>query len=110
MFNGYGIPLTLLLFIYIRISRFLHQRSNNQRFIIKRQQKRNLLIIQRIFVNICILFILGIPSVILFILLIITGEEHPFIFRISLLSASLSMEALTISMISFTPLLKNIIF
>ena len=78
--------------------------------IIKRRQERDFRIIRRILMNISILLALGIPSVILLIKLMLTGEEHQYIYRISLLSASLSMEALSISMIAFTPLLKNIVW
>jgi hypothetical protein len=107
--NAYVIPLSFLSFIYFRITRFVHQQSNIQTFVIKRRQERDLIVIRRILINIGILLALGIPSIILLIMLMITGEEHPLIFRISLLPASLSIEALSITMILFTPLLKKIV-
>ena len=110
MFNAYGIPLLLLTFIYIRITIFIRRQSTNQTLKMQQRQRRDLLIIRRILINTCLLLILGIPSVILLLILIITGEEHIFIFRISLISASVSMAGLSISTILFTPKLKSVVF
>jgi hypothetical protein len=74
MFNGYEIPLSFLTFIYIRITLFVRQQSNDQTFGIQRWQKRNLLIIRRILINTALLLMLGIPIVVLVLKLMVTGE------------------------------------
>lgn len=110
MFNAYGIPLLFLLFIYFRITIFVYRPTNEQTIVIKRRQKRDLIIIRRIIMNLSLLFILGIPSLLLLILLFITGQEHPLIFRISILSASLSMTGLCTTTVLSTPKLRSIFF
>lgn len=107
--TAYGIPLLFMSFIYLRITIFIHQQSASQVIVIRRRHERDFLIIRRIVINMCILLALGIPSVILLTMLLITGKEHPLLYRISLFSASLSMAALSISTIFLTPLLKSIV-
>jgi len=51
VFTSYGLPLTYLSVIYIRITLFLRQQSNDVELAIKRRQKRDLVAIQRIFIN-----------------------------------------------------------
>jgi predicted tellurium resistance membrane protein TerC len=110
MFNAYGIPLLVLLFIYFCITIFVHQQSNDQIFRIKQRQKRDLVVIRRILMNIGLLFILRFPSLILLLILITNGEEHPLIFRISLVSGSVSMTRSSVSTILSTSKFKSIFF
>jgi hypothetical protein len=107
--NAYGNPVLLLLFIYLRITRFLHRQSINQALVVKQRQERDLLVIRRIFITVSLLLTLGIPSVVLLIMLLITGEESPLFFRIEWLSVSLSMIGLSLAVAFFTSQIKSII-
>jgi len=108
-FVAYGNPLIFLLLIYLRITIFLHQQTNNQTFVVNRRQERDLLVIRRILITVGLLMILGIPAIILLIMLYITGEEHPLIFGIGWLFVSLSILGLSLSQVIFTPQLKSIV-
>jgi len=50
-FNIYSASLSLLLFIYFRITVFICQQSNNQSLVVKRNQQQDLLAIQQIFIT-----------------------------------------------------------
>lgn len=108
IFNAYGVPLLLLIFIYFLITIYLYRQPNAQTSIINQRQKRDLIIIRRIIMNVSILSVLGVSSIIFLFLLFITGEEHPLIFRISILLAGLSMTGLSVTTVLTTPKLKGI--
>ena len=108
-FAVYGIPLILLLLIYLRITIYLHQQPTNQSFAVKQRQTRDLLVIRRILIIVGLLTAVGLPSTVLLIMLFITGQENPLFWRITWLSVSLSMFGLSLSIIGFTPQLKRII-
>ena len=107
--NVYGNPLLLLSFIYLRITLFLRRQPNNNLILIKKRQERDLVVIRRIFITVGLLMALGIPALVLLIMLHITGEENPLIFRIGWIPVCLSMIGLSLSMVLFTPQLKRII-
>jgi hypothetical protein len=107
--TNYGIPLTCLSSLYLHITIFIRRQSSNQTLAIKRRQKRDFLVIQRIVLIVSILFALGIPSVILVSMLFITGIEHPLSYRITWLSTNISMAVLSVIIISMTPQLKSIV-
>jgi len=109
LLNIYGIPLLLLLLIYLRITIFLGQHSNNQTLVIKQRQQRDLAVIRRIIIIISLLVTLGIPTTALLLILYITGQELSLFYRIAWFTASLSMIALSLSMVVLTPQLKNIV-
>ncbi len=105
----YGIPLSLLSLIYLRITIFLRRQPNQRTFAIKQSQQRDLVVLRRIFIIIGLLMGLGIPSIVLLFMLFITGEEYPLTMRIMWLMLSLSMIVLSLSLTILTPQLKNII-
>ncbi|CAF3721321.1 unnamed protein product [Adineta steineri] len=109
-FNCYGIPTTSLSLIYLRITIYLRQQTNNQILAIKQRQDRDLLVIRRILITIGLLLALGIPGVVFLVMLRITGEEYPLLLRIEWVFVSLSMIGLSISTVFFTSQLKQIIF
>ncbi len=109
LLNIYGIPLLLLLLIYLRITIFLGQHSNNQTLVIKQRQQRDLAVIRRIIIIISLLVTLGIPTTVLLLILYITGQGLSLFYRIAWFTASLSMIALSLSMVVLTPQLKNIV-
>ena len=108
--NLYGNPLLLLSLIYIRIAVHLRRQPHNQLRSVKQRQKRDLIIIRRLFIIIGTLLALGIPAIVLLVMLFITGEQHPLLFRIEWLTVSLSMIVLDVLLVLFTPQLKTIVW
>ncbi|CAF0797548.1 unnamed protein product [Adineta steineri] len=109
-FNTYGIPLCLLMLVYLRITIFIRQQSNNLTWLTKKRQQQDLIVIRRIFIILSLLIIIGLPTIILMIRFYITGKLHPLFYRILWFSVTLSMMILTITMIILTPQLKKIVF
>jgi hypothetical protein len=107
--TNYGIPLFCLLIIYIRITKFIRQQSNNRTLAVKRRQERDLLIIKGIIILMNILLGLGIPSVILILMLYITGVQNPLSYRITWLSINVCMAVLSVLIVLITPQLKSIV-
>ncbi|CAF1498470.1 unnamed protein product [Adineta steineri] len=105
----YVCPFCCLLFIYMYITRFIHQQGTIQTLIIKRRQSRDFLIIQRILSIVSLLLILSIPSLILIIMSLIRGEEHPLLTRISYFPVSVSQMGLSVALLFCIPQLKNIV-
>ncbi|CAF3778353.1 unnamed protein product [Rotaria sordida] len=106
---AYGVPLLLLSLIYLRITIFIRQQPLNQTLMVKQRQKRDLAAIQRIFINVGLLFVLGIPGVTLLIMCFITGIEHPLTYRITWAGPEVSFAISSIQMVFMTPQLKNLI-
>ncbi|CAF1302092.1 unnamed protein product [Adineta steineri] len=108
-FVSYMCPLCCISFIYTHITRFIHRQGNIQTLVIKQRQSRDLLIIRRILIIVSLLLILGIPSMVLIITFIITGEENPLLARISYFPVSVSQMGLSVALLISIPQLKNII-
>jgi hypothetical protein len=109
LLNIYAIPLVLLTLIYLQITMFLRRQPNNQTFIVKQRQQRDLLVIRRILITVGLLIALGFPTVVVLFMFYITGVEQPLYFRIEWLFVSLSMIGLSLSTVIFTPQLKSIV-
>jgi hypothetical protein len=110
LFTTYGIPLLLLSLIYFRITRFLRRQANNQIVVgMKQRQQRDLLVLQRIFILVGFLLILGIPIIVFMIMFYITGEEYPLVDRVVWFSFGLSMIGLSFAVVIVTPQLKSIV-
>ncbi len=108
MFISYGLPLTYLMLIYIRITVFIRQQPNNLAVAIKRRQQRDLLAIQRIFINVGLLAVLGLPGLVVITLSLITGIAQPLSYRILLIGCEVSPLVLSVEMVFMTPQLKRI--
>jgi len=87
---------------------FLRFQSLNQKIRKKRRQKRDFLIIKRIIITLTLLLMVGLPAIILIIMMIITGREHPLTYRIILVSGSVSMAGLSAGMAFTTRQLKRL--
>lgn len=105
----YGLPLSCLLIIHIRITIFLRRQSNTERLLIKRQQSRNFVAIRCIFMTVALLLTGGLPGVVFTVIFFITGEEPLLMHRGSVFSLTISMTGLSIGLVFFTPELKRII-
>ncbi|CAF4012712.1 unnamed protein product [Adineta steineri] len=102
-------PFCCILFIYIHITKFIHQQGNILTLIIKQRQSRDLLITRRILIIVSLLFILGIPAMTLVFIFIITGEENPLLARIAFFPVSASQTGLSVVLLFSIPQLKNIV-
>jgi hypothetical protein len=107
-FAVYVIPCGCLMIIYIRITIFLRHQSNNQALLVKKRQDRDLLIIRRISVLVILLLILGIPSMSVILMFVITGEEYTLTTRIAFLPVGISMAGLSIALLFCIPQLEII--
>ncbi|CAF4273690.1 unnamed protein product [Adineta steineri] len=105
----YGLPILCLLVIYIHITIHIRQQSTNQTLAVKRRQARDFVVIRRIIILNSILFILGVPGMILLVINYVTGNELTLNYRVTWLSFEVSMILLSMLMISMTPQLKTII-
>ncbi len=108
-FISYGLPVTYLSLIYIRITLFLRQQSNDIELAIKRRQKRDLVVIQRIFINVGLLLVMGLPAIVVIIMSLINDVEYPLSHRILWIGVEVSLVILSIQMIFMTPQLKNLV-
>ncbi|CAF1486166.1 unnamed protein product [Adineta ricciae] len=109
-FVAYGIPVLLLSFLYFRIILFLRKQTKNQTFVVRRQQNRDFVAIQRILIIVGILLLLGMPAAIFLIMMFITGKEHPLTPRFLLFSVGLSVLVLNVAIVFSVVQLKNIIW
>ncbi len=109
IFICYVLPLSYLMLIYIRITLFIRQQSNNLAVAIKRRQQRDLVAIQRIFINIGLLIVFGLPGAVVIIMALITDIAHPLSYRILLAGYEVSAAVLSVEMVFMTPQLKHIV-
>lgn len=106
----YEIPLTVLCTLYLHIVLFMRRQSNTQTLIIRNHQQRDFVVIQRIFISISILLVLGTPCVVMILMFYITNHLHPLFFRIAWSSVSLSMLILSVTLTVLTPQIKLIVW
>lgn len=108
-FVAYGIPVLSIAFIYWRITVFIRKQSY-QRPDIKQRQTRDLTAIRGIFILVCFMLIFGVPTLVLIIMMLITGNEHPLTFRITCISIGTSLVGLNLAMIFFVPQVKGMLW
>lgn len=108
-FGIYGISISLLTLIYVRITIFLRGQTNNQARAVKQRQQRDLIVIQRILITVGILMVLGISPIIFLIMAQITREDYFLAFRVIWPFISLTMIGSSLSLIALTPQLKSIV-
>jgi hypothetical protein len=105
----YGVAAVSLPLIYIRITFFIRQQSNNVTLVIKRRQERDFVAIKRIFINAGLIVVVGLPGSILLIIFFITGVAHPLIYRVMWIGAEAATGMLSVIMVFMTPQLRQII-
>jgi hypothetical protein len=109
VFTCYGLPLNYLSVIYIRITLFLRQQSNDIELAIKRRQNRDLVAIQRIFINFGLLLVMGLPGMVVIIMSLVNGVQYSLSYRILWIGVEVSLLILSPQMIFMTPQLKNLV-
>ncbi|CAF1242397.1 unnamed protein product [Adineta ricciae] len=108
---AFGLPLSCLLMIYLRITLYLQHNTQNQRVLMVRQrEQRDLTIIRRICVIVSLLMMLGVPALTILLISYIQNVENPYFFRVEWFFVSLSMFGIDFALIIFTPQLKSIFF
>ena len=107
-FVTYGLPILCLLIIYIRITIFLCRQPSTQRTLIQRRRSRDFDAIRCIFMTVALLLTGGFPGVIFTAMFFSTGEEHRLMHRISVFSLMISLTALSVGLVFFSPELKGI--
>ncbi len=106
---AYGFPSTIIALIYLRI--VLYIRSKGYIVTIQRRTRRDFEVIRRIVTIVSILWLLGIPSMILlFYGQIQGGIIHPLTYRIEWIAPSFAMTILSVFLIKFDPYLTQILF
>lgn len=103
------IPISCLLMIYIRITLFLRQQPSNISIAIKRRQRRDLLVIQRIFIIVGTLIVIGIPGITVVLISFVTGIEPPLAQRITWIIGEVSFAVLSVETVLLTPQLKRVV-
>jgi hypothetical protein len=110
VFTTYGIPVLLLLLIYLRITIFLRRQSNNQIVVaVKQRQQRDLLVLQRIFILVGLVMSVGSSAIVFVIMFYITGGEYPLMYRVAWFTIAFSIIGLSVAIVIVTPQLKNIV-
>lgn len=108
-FTTYVIPFSCLSFIYLRITIFIRDQPNNVTLAVKRRQQRDLLVLRRILITVSILLVVGIPTIVLLMLALITGNTHPLSYRIVWIGAAICLTTLSIGLVFMDPQLNSIV-
>jgi hypothetical protein len=88
---------------------FIRHQSDNLVLAIRRRQQRDLFAIQRIIINVGLLVVLGFPGVMVLMMALITGIEHPLSYRILWTGCEIAATVLSVEMVFMTPQLKHIV-
>ncbi|CAF0950734.1 unnamed protein product [Adineta ricciae] len=105
---AYGFPSTVIAVIYIRISSYIHY----HRLIMatQRRTRRDFLTIQRTMFIVSILWLLGIPSMVLLVYgQVHRGSIHPLTYRIQWITPSFAFCVLSLVLIKFDSRLSSIL-
>ncbi|CAF0770679.1 unnamed protein product [Rotaria sp. Silwood1] len=103
----YGSPLIVMTLIYICIVRFVRHTIPTQQ-IRQNANKRDLLIVKRIIILVCIAMAIGIPTIFLLIIYILTNYLTPLAYHIQALSLTGGLAAASIAMGFITPQVRDI--
>lgn len=108
-FTSYGNPLLLICLIYLRIVLFIRRQSSLQRFLVQHRQKRDLVAMRRILITVGFLTVTGLPTAVLVLIYLITGQEHALMYRIIWFSVTVAMLGLSIALIFVSSEVKSLI-
>jgi hypothetical protein len=103
----YNNPLTIIFTIYIQIIRYT-RRSTHIREIRQHANKRDLIILKRIVILVFIIVGIGLPTVAVVLIYIITKYFIPFAYYIQGLSISFGVLVASVSLIFVTPQIQEI--
>jgi len=105
----YSIPISIIIIAYVRVVKFMQKSSlRNQQ---SRQKKimRDLMVLQRIVILVWALIILGLPSAILWISGIITGQLYSLTYRIQAMFLAFNIFFLTFAVALTNPPVKRLV-
>ncbi|CAF2839044.1 unnamed protein product [Rotaria sp. Silwood2] len=103
----YGSPLTIMTLIYVCIVRFIRHTVQTQQ-IRNNANKRDLLVVKRIIILVFIAMTIGIPTLLIFIVYMITNYLTPLAYHIQALSLTWGLVAASIAMGFITPQVREI--
>ncbi|CAF2573361.1 unnamed protein product [Rotaria sp. Silwood2] len=101
----YGIPVIFITIIYIQLTRFIRQSSK----IASTRAKRDVIVIRRIMLVVCILMLMGIPSMVLRLMLPFTDVGKPLFYRIQNMAIVAGSTVLSFMLVYVTPQVKVLI-
>jgi len=104
--NIYVCPLLIIFIIYAYILKYIRQKINIQQ---KRRKanRRNIIILRRIIIILIFLIIIGIPTLIILLIYIITNYLIPFAYDIQTINISLGLVITSITLVFVTPRLRH---
>ncbi|CAF1100025.1 unnamed protein product [Adineta ricciae] len=106
-FTIYIEPLLIIIIIYTYIIRYVQQTSPLHRKRRKANQ-RNMIVIRRTLILLFCLILVGIPSLVILFIYIITGYLTSFVYDIQLLNISIDLTLTTIVLACITPKIRSI--
>ena len=110
MFGLYSIPIAIIVIIYVRVVKFVRKSSlNNQKCRKVSTTVRDFVVLQRIVILVSILIVLGLPSAILWIYGIATGQLHSLTFRIQAIFLAPDIFILSCAVALTNPPVKRLI-
>ncbi|CAF1256801.1 unnamed protein product [Didymodactylos carnosus] len=98
----YQIPMASMGSMYVWIARFIRQSARTAR----QQQKRDLIIIKRMFTVVGVLTLMGVPPIVFFMIWLITGHVFSISYAIQWMTFSITLILINIVLIGLTPQLK----
>lgn len=105
----YICPLFIILLIYIYILRYVRQ-TNSIRQKQQKLIKRDILVLKRITIFILVIFIIGLPTVSILLIWIISGKLIPLAYHIQGLSMAIGIFIATICFAFITPQIQEIFY
>ena len=105
----YVFPILFIIFVYVYLLHYI-RRSNQLSASFRghaQQNRRDLIILRRLFLTLAVLIMLDLPSLIFLLVFSLTGHLSPFTYRVGWLSVSLSLIVLAYMLIGLTRPLKK---
>jgi hypothetical protein len=106
-FNIFNNPLSIIFIIYTHIVRYV-RRTAHRRQIRQKANQRDLAVLKRIVILVFIVVSIGLPTVVLIIVYLVTNHIIPFAYHIQGLSISLGVLVASICSIFVTPQIQEI--
>ncbi|CAF1365171.1 unnamed protein product [Adineta ricciae] len=107
VFTIYIVPLLIIIIIYTYIIRYVQQSNPLHRKRCK-ANRRNMIVIRRTLILLFCLIIVGIPSLVILFIYIITDYLTPLVYDIQLLSISVDLTLTTIVLACITPKIRSV--
>ncbi|CAF1314691.1 unnamed protein product [Rotaria sordida] len=101
----YGIPIIIINIIYIQLTCFIRRSSK----VVSARAKRDVIVVRRIILVVCILILMVVPYVVLKLMLPFTDVGKPLFYRIQNITTMTGLIILSFMLVYVTPQLKVLI-